>query len=602
MLKRRKCVMPSEEIEIITSDHLLSDVNHPFKVFAGPGAGKTFWLINNIRNILKNSTRLLSSSKISCITYTNVAVEEIQTRLDMTGDRVDVSTIHSFLYNCLVKPYVNLLKYEDGRCLVNIEQLDGHDDHIPSVGRILGNKQMSATVLKNKIDTKELQDVLSSLEWYIDGDDLVLQPRNEWQRKKYKKLITTGFFKAYKAMFWNDGTIHHEDVLFFSYEILINFPLICEFIAAKYPYILIDEFQDTHPVQSKILKWISEAGAIIGVIGDPAQSIYKFQGASRADFLEFKLPGHKNYAIKYNRRSTRNIVNILNHMRGTDEVVQECHREIDGSEVCIIVDKSIEGVIEKFTSERARLGMTGDSCIVSRRNDSVAKLKNCDGNCNMSIWSDFSEADSKRQRFIEIILAAQEYANISMYETALKEVMKIFRTDKEGSLKDPFTACSFEIDNLSKRSIAVSLLEYLTNSREENIEKKILVFYNDLISFFKGIGVTLKRVSSGGFKTFAQAANVNDLVLSLKLGEEKNSNIRTIHKSKGAEFQSVLVYFEDNKDIQHLINPDVKNEEDDGRLYYVAMSRAEDYLCLATYELSQEIIDALSKLNVKLIV
>jgi len=593
--------MHNEEIEIITSDHLLSDVDHPFKVFAGPGAGKTFWLINNIKNILKNSTRLFSASKISCITYTNVAVEEIQTRLDMTGDRVEVSTIHSFLYNCLVKPYVNLLKYEDGSYLVNIEQLDGHDDHIPSVGRILGNKQMSATVLKNRIDNKELQGVLSSLDWYLNGDDLILQPRNDWQRKKYKKLTTAGFFNAYKAMFWDDGTIHHEDVLFFSYEILKNFPLIREFIAAKYPYILIDEFQDTHPVQTKILKWISEAGAIIGVIGDPAQSIFKFQGASRADFLGFKLPGQKNYAIKYNRRSTRNIVNILNHIRGTDEVVQECYREIDGSEVYIIVNKSVEGIIEKFNSERTRLGMTGDSCIVTRRNDSVVKLKNCAGNCKMSIWSDFSEADSKRQRFIEVILSAQEYTDNSMHETAVKQVMKVFKTDKEGALKDPFTACSFEIDNLSKRSMAVSLLEYLISNRDENITKNVLAFYNDLIGFFNGIGVTLKRVGAGGFKTFAQAANVNDLVLSLKLGEEKYSNIRTIHKSKGAEFQSILVYFEDNKDIQHLLNPDVKNEEDDCRLYYVALSRAEDYLCIATDELSQEIIDALAKLDLKMI-
>lgn len=593
--------MPNEEIEIITSDHLLSDFDYPFKVFAGPGAGKTFWLINNIRNILKNSTRLLSASKISCITYTNVAVDEIQTRLDMTGDRVEVSTIHSFLYNCLVKPYVNLLKNEDGSGLVNIEQLDGHDDHIPSVGRILGNNQMFSTVLKNRIDKKELQDVLSSLEWYLNGDDLILQPRIDWQRKKYKKMITTGFFNDYKSMFWDDGTIHHEDVLFFSHEILKNFPLICGFIAAKYPYILIDEFQDTHPVQTKILKWISEAGSIIGVIGDPTQSIFQFQGASRADFFEFKLPGQKNYAIKYNRRSTRNIVNILNHIRGTDEVVQECYREIDGCEVCIIVDKSVVGIIEKFNSERARLGMTGNSCIVSRRNDSVAKLKNCAGDCNVSIWSDFSEADSKRQRFIEIILSAQEYANNSMYETAVKEVMKVFKTDKEGSLKDPFTACSFEIDNLSKRSMAVSLIEYLTSSRDENLAKNVLAFYNDLISFFNGIKITLKKVSAGRFKTFAQAANVNDLVLSLKLGEEKQSNIRTIHKSKGVEFQSVLVYFENNKDIQHLLNPDVKNEEDDCRLYYVALSRAEDFLCIATDELSQELVDALAKLNVKLI-
>lgn len=201
-----------------------------------------------------------------------------------------------------------------------------------------------------------------------------------------------------------------------------------------------------------------------------------------------------------------------------------------------------------------------------------------------------------------MILSAQEYAYNSMHEMAVKEVMKVFKTDKEGALKDPFTACSFEIDNLSKRSLAVSLLEHLIDNRDDNTAKNILAFYNDLINFFNGIKVTLKRVSTGGFKTFAQAATVNDLILNLKLGEEKHSSIRTIHKSKGAEFQSVLVYFEDNKDIiQHLLSPDVTNKEDDCRLYYVALSRAEDYLCIATDELSQEIIDALAKLKVKLL-
>lgn len=592
--------MPKEETEVITSDHLLLDFDHPFKVFSGPGAGKTFWLINNIKNILKNSTRLYSVSKIACITYTNVAVEEIQARLNITGDTVEVSTIHSFLYKCLVKPYVNLLKYEDGNCLVNIAELDGHDDHIPSLGRILGNKKMSATVLKNRIDNKELQDVLSALEWYLKGDNLILQPRYEWQRKKYKKLIAIGFFNDYKRMFWNDGIIHHEDVLYFSYEILSKFPQLCEFIASKYPYILVDEFQDTHPVQTSILKWISEAGAIIGVIGDPAQSIFQFQGASRDDFFEFKLLAQKNYAMKYNRRSTGNIVNLLNHMRGTDDVIQENYRETNGSNVSLLINKSTKEILDKFSSERERLGMTGDSCILSRRNDSVAKLKNCAGKCNVSIWSEFSKADSKRQRFIEIILSAQEYANNSMHETAVKEVLKIFKTSKDGLLKEPFTACSYEIDNMSKRGMSVSLLEYLLSNRGENSGKNLLVFYNDLISYFSRINVTLKRVSVGGFKTFAQATNMNDLILNLKLGEEKHGNIRTIHKAKGTEFQSVLVYFEDNNDIQHLLNPDITNKEDDCRLYYVALSRAEDFLCIATDELSQEKIDDLARLNVKL--
>lgn len=594
--------MANENYELITSDHLLPDVNHHFKVYAGPGAGKTYWLINNVKRIIEDSTKLNVASKIACITYTNVAVEEIQNRLDMTGDRVIVSTIHSFLYNCLVKPYAFLLRYPDGSALIDVEYLDGHDDHIPSIGRILGNKEMSAVVWKNKISNEELKEVLIALEWLVVEGKMVLQPCKDWMRKKYRKLINSEFFFNYKAMFWDEGTIHHEDVLFFSYTLLSEYPLLREFLAQKYPHILVDEFQDTHPVQTQILKWIAETGAVVGVIGDPAQSIFKFQGASRVDFIDFMLPGQKDYAMRQNRRSTKNIVNILNHMRGTDEVVQECYRDVDGREVCIIVNRDINAILELFQSERIRLGLTGNECIVSRKNDSTIMLKSCADKYNVTIWNEFAETDSKRQRFMEIILSAQEYGNRSMYETAISKAIKAFKTDKGGSVREPFTGCTVTVDDLVKRSMAVSLLEYLLGNREKNMDISVLAFYNDLVTFLCGMGFALKRVSNGGFKRFAEATTVKELVYGLKLGEEKNSSIRTIHKSKGAEFQSVLVYFENSGDINHILNPDLKSTEDDGRLFYVALSRAKDFLCIATQEISQEMIDSFVRLNVRMIV
>lgn len=79
----------------ITSDDLIPIEQH-FKISAGPGAGKTYWLINHIKNVLHTSTRLYRTRKIACITYTNIAVETILTRLGSSSDRVEVCTIHSF--------------------------------------------------------------------------------------------------------------------------------------------------------------------------------------------------------------------------------------------------------------------------------------------------------------------------------------------------------------------------------------------------------------------------------------------------------------------------------------------------------------------------
>ena len=115
----------------------LTDIDTNFRVFAGPGAGKTTWLIQHLINILKTSCRLHKTRKIACITYTNVAAEEVMNRLSCDKCRFDISTIHSFLYRNIVKPFSYLIAQdEDGESLFNIDKLDGHIEHIPHGDKI----------------------------------------------------------------------------------------------------------------------------------------------------------------------------------------------------------------------------------------------------------------------------------------------------------------------------------------------------------------------------------------------------------------------------------------------------------------------------------
>ena len=82
------------------------------RIFAGPGAGKTHLLIENIKNIIKNSKRIKENNerKILCITYTNAAVEEINKRLGSYSKYVVVSTIHAFINEYIINPYQKQLK------------------------------------------------------------------------------------------------------------------------------------------------------------------------------------------------------------------------------------------------------------------------------------------------------------------------------------------------------------------------------------------------------------------------------------------------------------------------------------------------------------
>ena len=72
-------------------------IDEPFKVSAGPGAGKTHWLIGHIKDVIAHSKKLGAIKKVACITYTNVGTDTISRRLRYDNDCVEVATIHSFL-------------------------------------------------------------------------------------------------------------------------------------------------------------------------------------------------------------------------------------------------------------------------------------------------------------------------------------------------------------------------------------------------------------------------------------------------------------------------------------------------------------------------
>ena len=90
----------------------LESINSNKKIYAGPGAGKTYFLINNIKNMFKKETKIYKSErkKILCITYTNSAVDEIKSRLEGYEDNIEICTIHSFIIKYIIQFYQNELK------------------------------------------------------------------------------------------------------------------------------------------------------------------------------------------------------------------------------------------------------------------------------------------------------------------------------------------------------------------------------------------------------------------------------------------------------------------------------------------------------------
>jgi Superfamily I DNA and RNA helicases len=561
----------STAIKLADSDVKI-DIEVPFKLCAGPGAGKTRFLINHINNILSNSKRLSKVRKIACITYTNVGVETIIGRLENIIDYVDVSTIHSFLYKNILKPYLWVLKDEFS---FPFEQIDGHDDVMPSYSILKEWKERSA---QQRIrDDKKLAKALMKLRWeFQDDGNIELRFKYVSDGKIDGYNLKKESYLTYKKICWEKGLISHDDVLFLSYEILCKQPRILEFLRAKFPYILVDEFQDTSPIQSKIITMIAAKEVIVGVIGDVCQSIYKFQGADVQKFISFTLPGMKLLMIENNHRSTKQIIDVLNDVRNEAEFIQNSPKNKQGSKPVILVGSFFEAY-----KQANQLCNCQPICTLTFRNDMSNIMKyGFEDYFSDDVSNELIFSDGDRGKMIFFVITALEYCRQNKIKDALKFVRKAYRKDAE-----------FD-DKKALLNIKRLICDY-----DKFGDLCIKDFYNNYLFNFNG---TKGKISSGKASEYYTKLKYSKVAVAINIADDNSKN-RTIHKAKGDQFDNVLLIlqpkenYDENEELGFLLNSDMSKEEH--RVYYVALSRARNKLFINVPQLSQENISKLSKFD-----
>ena len=541
----------------INSDVLIPIEQH-FRVSAGPGAGKTYWLVGHIKNVLHTSKRLEKTRKIACITYTNIAVETILNRLGTTADQVEVSTIHSFLYKHIVKPYASFLVADYG---LNVSEMDGHDDIILSNYSFL--KEWKVKTKQQRITEDNLLiKAFKSTKWKFDNSGILIV-NTDYPHRVGTYSIKTDSYLEYKKMAWEKGVIHHDDVLFFSYQLIMKYPFILKVLQAKFPYFFVDEFQDTNPIQVAILKLIGEKETIVGIIGDEAQSIYGFQGAEPKQFHSFDLPNITDYVISDNRRSTNQIIDVLNSVRA--DITQNKYRDEDGEKPIIIVGEMISAL------RRAKeLSNAEPVYSLSRHNITSNAMKKEVGGCTLddklieelSAKDKPSSSNNYRSKVVIACLKATEFTRERKFKDAIKELERIFKdkNDKDKGKKEAL------------RHMCLLMKKY-----DEFKDKSLMDFYTIVKS---GIKPDISKLASGAAKTFYEGHSYQQLALCVKITEDL-SNHKTIHKAKGDEFNNVLVILRDESDFEFLMNSNLTDKEEQ-RICYVAISRAMERLFINT--------------------
>nr|WP_199001713.1 ATP-dependent helicase [Flavobacterium sp. ASV13] len=544
----------------ITSDDTFKDIEHHFRISAGPGAGKTHWLTEHIKNTLHKSARMAATRKIACITYTNIAVETILKRLGTSVTRVEVCTIHSFLYKNIIKPYVYLVADEYG---LDISDLDGHDDTILSnFGFISDWKAKTAQVYLR--DDREIAKAFGKIQWkFKNKTELEAKPDRPYAVGGTN--IKNASYFVYKQMAWEKGVLHHDDVLFFSYQIIRKHPFVLQVLRARFPYIFIDEFQDSSPLQIRILHELGQEESIIGIIGDAAQSIYEFQGANPAEFKKFKLKGIKDYVMLDNRRSTNEIIDVLNLVR--IDIKQNKHSNISGELPYILIGEGAKNLA--FAQS-----ICGNQQIYSLSRDNItanAMKKLITGTLNNKLLDELSEKDRPgsgnkyRSRAMASCLKAVEYSREGKFKDAIKEMEKEFKSER---------------DTVKRKGMA---LAHIVTMMENYKDFSKGTFYDFFLLVKSKIKPEITNLAAGGAKEFYTSHTYQNMALCVKIPEDISQH-KTIHKAKGDEFENVLIIALKENNLNFLINPDLDKEEQ--RIYYVAASRAQENLFISVPSLS----------------
>jgi len=613
--------VPISSGDILTLEQLC---NHS-RIYAGPGAGKTHFLVENVKNII-TTYPLVSRSrarKVLCVTYTNAAVEEIQRRLDRFSDAVEVFTIHGFIIEHIIKPFQkdlhDLIKEEFN---IDVGGKKNITSQIEGLGILHGVEKEEIFSFVNACNSsaetmnyskKAMGDIGVNTTHFLahhqeDGFKTTLD---------FPKSIEQRHIIPIKRFVWSVvRKLTHDEILYFGYRILERNSTALYALRVKFPFIFVDEFQDTNPLQTLMIKLIGRKSTMIGVIGDIAQSIYSFQGARPSQFSNLVFDSTAkllDYTISGNRRSIANIVGFCNFIRKSDTaVVQTSIRPYTDKAVEEIAeakpvhflignsDANMQIISEMIESGGVVLTRTWAKAFAYIRDIDATQVKILEtiyssyNNTPIDIRSEISEIGNVTWvRAFRFIFSFHKAYDSGSFVDALKAFNLYVETDRQKlnfKLLRQIKALTNEVfSDLSNTHKTVTIIEKLSAILSSN---EYYSLRNELLGDEFTVPVFDEYDLSSGSDRSAKLVNaLRELSwsTSYKLFNEvfsPNSCYMTVHQAKGLEWKKVVVSVEPSRFDKTQLSavyttPQILQEtpaEEFVRMYYVACSRAEEDL------------------------
>tara|TARA_B100000508_G_scaffold75230_1_gene58685 strand:- start:162727 stop:165024 length:2298 start_codon:yes stop_codon:yes gene_type:complete len=609
-------------------------IQGPMMVIAGAGSGKTRVLTFRIAHLMRNG---VDPFNILALTFTNKAAREMTERI---GQIVGPSEARNIAMGTFHSVFARILRYNSDKLGYpsNFTIYDTQDSRnlIKSIIKEFGldDKVYKPNAVHGRISSAKNN--LISPEAYEANAEIVGEDRMARKPEIYR------IYKAYQQRCFKAGAMDFDDLLYQTNVLLRDFPDVLHFYQQKFKYILVDEYQDTNYSQYLIVKKLAAVHENICVVGDDAQSIYSFRGANIENILNFKkdYPDYSLYKLEQNYRSTKNIVEAANSVirRNKDQIEKDVWTTNDqGKQInvirCLTDNEEGRVIVNRIYDLKQQSGADyKDFAILYRTNAQSRSFEESLRKLNMP-YKIYGGLSFYQRKEIKDLIAYFRLTANPADEEALKRVINypkrgIGKTSMENvmiaarqydvSLWDvisdfdryPVSISSSAKNKISNfvnkiRSYAVQLDKAPAYELAEDIAKSsgiLKELYDDKspegVTRYENIQELL-----AGIKEFSvqkeeadEIGTLSDFLIDVALltdadqetEEDKNKiTLMTIHASKGLEFPHVfIVGLEENLFPSQLSLTSRTELEEERRLFYVAMTRAEE-TCTLSYVVSR---------------
>ncbi len=287
----------------------VTSVNGPHLIIAGAGTGKTRTIVYRVAYLVELGVK---PEHILLLTFTRKAAQEMLRRaamlLDDRCEKVGGGTFHSFA-NLALRKYAALLGYDNNFTI--LDQGDSQD-----VLNLIRTRLKHDTARRRFPRKETLHDLYSRSVNTMTPLPSILEadyPHYAELADEIGNIIA--LYGEYKRA---NNLMDYDDLLVNLARLLGEYLNVREALSRQYRYIMVDEYQDTNRLQAEIVGHLASTHRNVMVVGDDAQSIYSFRGATIRNILEFPdtFPDCRVIKLEENYRSTQAILNVANALMG----------------------------------------------------------------------------------------------------------------------------------------------------------------------------------------------------------------------------------------------------------------------------------------------